>query len=626
MPICPHCNASIHAGAVDQCPACGYGMHRADAIFGDNEVEFTRVVDAAGALTHRERMDLLRYLERLEKRLKPVALGVYITDHGQTADFRHHAHWILNHARIHHPSFGKREQHRAVEDAALIESRPGEYRGHLEEEKGSWWKNLITLLQDWRSSCPPPVKQENLLILVLDVQLELACFSWGYMLDPYVNPDKINTCIVKARLLFRERAMVSALKKVMSLAVRQIAASSRRVNKKLRSKTGFAGYRAIQKMLAVSTAGALLAGAPYSYAQSEYEHLFDSDEAAEIADDDVAELVEPAPAVTAPQPYVPPVKADFSTGEAASYHAAPKWSSHDYGMLMNAELTGAYNMLLPDAPPPTAQPTAQQAQPTPEGVSVRGCYTEDYRPRPGRSVPELNDPQKLLTDVERADAVYELERLNAHSPFRIYVSLYRREQLENASYSVAELVRLVAGVDEYAVMLHYGLGDTPLLEVGFKSIDVTDAQRHEIYARLDAAVNAAGGGSAGLLAAMRCLHECINPMASTFVPLSAGSGFTLSNVLDKNIGAKPEEEEEESTMDKVLNMVMGTGLVPYLMAFLAAVLGVGGYILLRFLFPKGGHLLETRPDVRLNSRYGAGVSRYVRYLEGQEDAKVKNIF
>ena len=79
-------------------------------------------------------------------------------------------------------------------------------------------------------------------------------------------------------------------------------------------------------------------------------------------------------------------------------------------------------------------------------------------------------------------------------------------------------------------------------------------------------------------------------------------------------------------MDKVLNMVMGTGFVPYLMAFLAAVLGVGGYILLRFLFPKGGHLLETRPDVRLNSRYGAGVSRYVRYLEGQEDAKVKNIF
>jgi hypothetical protein len=115
-------------------------------------------------------------------------------------------------------------------------------------------------------------------------------------------------------------------------------------------------------------------------------------------------------------------------------------------------------------------------------------------------------------------------------------------------------------------------------------------------------------------------------MASSFVPLSAGSGFTLTKVLDESVGQAPPEEEEESTIDKAINMVMGTGLVPYFLAFMAAVLGVGGYIVLRFLLPRGGHLLETRPDVRLNSRYGAGVSRYVRYLEGQEDAKVKNIF
>ena len=37
-----------------------------------------------------------------------MALCVYITDHGRLRDLRPHAHWILNHARIHHPSFGKR--------------------------------------------------------------------------------------------------------------------------------------------------------------------------------------------------------------------------------------------------------------------------------------------------------------------------------------------------------------------------------------------------------------------------------------------------------------------------------------------------------------------------------------
>ena len=626
MPICPHCNASIHAGAVDQCPACGYGMHRADAIFGNNEVEFTRVVDAAGALTHRERMDLLRYLEDLERDLLPVALGVYITDHGQTTDFRHHAHWILNHARIHHPSFGKREHRRAVEDAALIEGKPGEYRQQEEEKKGSILKRIGEYVRDAFHPYPPSVKQEYMLILVLDVQLELACFSWGYMLDPYINADKINTCIVKARLLFRERAMVLALKRVMSLAVRQIAASSHRINKQLRSKTGFGGYRAVQQMLALSLGGALLASSPVSSAQNDYAHLFESDDVAELPDDDVAEVVEPAP-VTTPQPVqTVPVKSDFTPGDAAGYNKAPKWSGQDYEMLMNAKLAGGYNMLMPDTPPPVASPTAPQVQTSPEGVSVRGCYTEDYRPRPGRCVPELNDPQKLLTDVERADAVYELQYLNAHSSFRIYVSLYQREQLENAGFSVAELVRVVAGVDEYAVMLHYGLGEPPLLEIGFKSIDVTDEQRHEIYNRLNAAVNAAGGGAEGLLAAMNCLHECIKPMAGDFVPLSAGSGFTLAPVLDESVGKAPEEEEEESTVDKILGVVSGGTLIPFCVAFLVAVFGAVCTFLFCLWRRKFGRLLETRPDVRLNSRYGAGVSRYVRYLEGQEDAKVKNIF
>ena len=183
------------------CPACGYSIEQANRILGEGQVEFTRVVDAAGALTHQERLELMRALEQMERRIRPVALCVYITDVGQADELRTHAHWILNHARIHHPSFGKREQLRAIEDAELRERRPGESRPAQEPEQ-NWftrgWTALREFVMDALHPLPPPVRHEWMLILVLDVQLEMACFSWGYKLDPYIDPDRINTCIKSA--------------------------------------------------------------------------------------------------------------------------------------------------------------------------------------------------------------------------------------------------------------------------------------------------------------------------------------------------------------------------------------------------------------------------------------------
>ena len=99
MPICPKCSATIHRGAEDACPACGYDISQADEIYGEGLVEFTRVVDAAGALTHQERSELMHALEQMERKIRPVALCIYITDVGQAQELRTHAHWILNHAR-----------------------------------------------------------------------------------------------------------------------------------------------------------------------------------------------------------------------------------------------------------------------------------------------------------------------------------------------------------------------------------------------------------------------------------------------------------------------------------------------------------------------------------------------
>ena len=76
MPVCPQCSANIHTGALHRCPVCGYSIQRAEKVFGTGRVEFTRVVDAAGALKNNDRQDLMRYLENLERNLPPVALCV----------------------------------------------------------------------------------------------------------------------------------------------------------------------------------------------------------------------------------------------------------------------------------------------------------------------------------------------------------------------------------------------------------------------------------------------------------------------------------------------------------------------------------------------------------------------
>lgn len=248
MPICPSCSATIHPGAEDRCPVCGYNLARANKLFKDGEVEFTRVLDGAGALTHQERIELLRTLEDLERNISPVALCIYLTDDGRAQNFRTHAHWILNHARIHHPSFGKREQRKAIEDAELRLATPGEKRHYADVSPGlleRLWTSIKTYVRDAWHPMPPPVRQEWMLILVVDVQLEMACFSWGYKLDPYVNPDSINSCIVGAKLQFRERAMVNGLKKVMKAATTRIALDARKVNRNLRRSTMGRGLRAL---------------------------------------------------------------------------------------------------------------------------------------------------------------------------------------------------------------------------------------------------------------------------------------------------------------------------------------------------------------------------------------------
>jgi len=596
-------------------------MDRADGVFGSNDVEFTRVVDEAGALTHHERMELIRSLADLERHVSPVALCVYITDHGQLQEFRPHAHWVLNHARIHHPSFGRREQIRAIEDAEFRERRPGEGRPAEEEEEISWptrqWQSFCSWCRDLWLPTPPPTRQDWMLILVLDVQLEIACFSWGYMLDPYITPDKITSCIVGARLQFRERALVTALKKVMKSAAAHLAQASRRVNKSLRQSSR-RRLNVLPWLLGVGLGGGW-AMVPSARAQ-------------EAAPPPPAEVVQPAPEVAPAEP-VPEPAPPVVPGVAASYEVEPKWSSVDYTNLMSGNLSQCYNLLMPGevqkkapeksprrASAPSRRGTAQDSPEAESDTRVPGRYCKFYLDPRGTA---LRDPQQLLTEVERADVAHLLRELNAHARFHIYVSVFKDGQEVPREIAAANLVTNVAQPGQYVAVLQYALGEPPVIEIGYKEIRPTDEQVREWQFKVRESVVAAGGGGAGLLTAVRCLHDILLPLSESFTPLTPE---TAGNVRLIELPLKPEKREKEVTFkDKMKEWVESGAAIPYVVFGVTGVV-IAGLFTWLFLWSRScGRLFESEPDYRLGSRYGAGVSRYVRYLEGKEASREKKL-
>lgn len=609
MPICPKCSATIHAGAEDQCPACGYDISQADEIFGEGQVEFTRVVDAAGVLTHQERLELMHALEQLERRIRPVALCIYITDVGQVQELRTHAHWILNHARIHHPSFGKREQLKAIEDAELRERRPGEARPP-QEPRQSWlertWQAVREHVLDALHPLPPPVRHEWMLILVLDVQLEMACFSWGYKLDPYIDPDRINTCIKSAQLQFRERAMVPALRKVMRKATRRISVSASSVNRKLRRA---------QKMSALAAALGIMLG---------------SSALAEEA------VQNPPPAEQQAAAPASPEQDD----------EMPHWRAEDYRHLMAGELLTGYTSLFPPKPTPEeikaeearkkelrrqqrelqrqrklpVQKTQKPDKPEESDTRILGRYSDIYiHPPKGSS---LNDPQNLLTTVEKEDVEHVLRELNANSKFRIYVSVFKGGQDIPSELSVDMLVTATVQPCEYAVLMRYPTGNPAAIELGYQEINPAEARRHEWLQKVR---TAAGDGSAeGLMSALRCISSQITPISDTFVPVITNSGRKPPKI---TIQYKENKKEKKRTIkDRIQEAIENpliVSMVLYPLGILSSLVG------LWFVFNwmrTSSKLVESEADLRLSSPYGAGVSRYVRYLEGTEAGKEKRLF
>lgn len=182
MPTCPKCLHNFHRGAESLCPHCGFSLENLDKKYGRDSIPYRRVCDNAGALRQQDRVKLNALLEKLERRIPPVLLSVYFPNILEPFSLIPHSFWVMNHLTV---------------DEAGFPSHQG------------------------------PLDPQWLLILVLDVRTDTACFMWGYELDPYVEPDLINKSIMKARIPLRESMLLQAVGSIMKDAVQLVARKAR---------------------------------------------------------------------------------------------------------------------------------------------------------------------------------------------------------------------------------------------------------------------------------------------------------------------------------------------------------------------------------------------------------------
>ncbi len=181
MPTCPKCLHNFHRGAESLCPHCGFSLENLDKKYGRDSIPYRRVCDNAGALRQQDRVKLNALLEKLERRIPPSSFpSISPTSWSPFPSFP--TAWMMNHLTV---------------DEAGFPNPQG------------------------------PLAPQWLLILVLDVRTDTACFMWGYELDPYVEPDLINKSIMKARIPLRESMLLQAVGSIMKDAVQLVARKAR---------------------------------------------------------------------------------------------------------------------------------------------------------------------------------------------------------------------------------------------------------------------------------------------------------------------------------------------------------------------------------------------------------------
>ncbi len=632
MPICPKCDSSFHKGASELCPMCGYSLSLADQVYGNGIFDLSRVTDPAGALKQEEIYKLSDFLEQLERRVAPVALAVYITDQGQTNAFTQHAHWILNHGQINHASFGKRSARKAIEESTsrIIKVDLGGQEEQSEfpayyEAPPDIFTRLLRSIKDYFQKPIGHVEPEWLLMLVIDVQLRAACFTWGYKLDPYIESKWLEEAIKDKRLKFRESALVPSIKAVLRRTVASLASSAIDTNAKLKladqpknlplrlpepspkKPRDFSTLirNAEMRGRAVRTESAISGPreAKSRNSASNKKNTTREGRRPFLLPFLLLGLLADSPHTSPSTAPKPPL-----IGSPATSEFAPSWAPSDATQLANAGQAELYRQSLP----------RNANRPTPALKEVAPC--EPIKPhelidQARHSFGLLLDPRGLLSKQEHQELSDRLRLLQAETPYTIYLCILQAEQPMTSELEPETLLGFIGKSGEFCLMLQYRVGKAQSLHLGYHAqIELSDATITHINEQLQHSVINQSGHTATLLAALDILqYELEEP--SRFWDSDMLYGAERVKKLDIEWEDDPVAAARAKFSFK--EFVMGTSLGPEVWVSLSFILCTSLYLLGRVWRRRRVQLYDTEADYRLSSPVGASVSRPVRYREGR---------
>lgn len=622
MPICPQCRSHFHVGAKDQCPDCGYCLPQAEARLGYGVVDFPRVLDAAGVLSRDECTSLIQFLEKLERKIRPVALCVYLTDRGQREELAMHAHWILNHAQINHKAFGRRDRRLAIEDSKMQMSFASkdefdDAKLHDSPRKAQrvrrFYHRLVDAYYHLFYPTPPPVEKEWMLVLVLDVQLGRACFSWGYKLDSYVSGEELAALIPCAHSSFRNKDILTGIKRVMRCVTSYVSGNATDINSMIRRDK----RKHYQRQMAEAVAEAKKmdddhpvqptepTAAPPSRAgsSSALNLLVFCLLAAGFAQDALAQS--PPPPTLTPLPLTPP---SVFAGSPATHSSFPTWSSREQQLIQTGQMSPTSAILFAQA---RQQPIA------PSEAAPAESSLKAWRPqRPHLDGDHLVDDEQLLSDLEAQDLRRELARLNANKNYHLYICVADARGGASADASASAMLPLVVGMGEQALLIQYHIGRTPSIEIAGQGLSLGTEEMAQWQALLNQRVGAYLHPRDAMMRASGLADELLAAQSPHMRQGGVDDTLYLPKV-EMNIpgvdAAKEKKEAKKSVKEHVIEQA-GDWLV-YLNIFLSSIICIGIYLLLRWWTRRKALLLETSVDKRLAAEFGSGVSPSVLYKE-----------
>lgn len=501
--------------------------------FGKSQIQIKRLTDNIGALNSQERAKITKALEKIERRISPVALAVYFPEVEMHNQFLGHAFWALNHGVIAKDTFR------------------------------------------WRKA---PVKAEWLLMLVIDIRSGLACFTWGYQLDPYIDVNRINSCIIQARLSMRDNDFVEAIPAIMHKAALHIARQAHRIHRHSIL------YPILRSITLMGLSSALV----------------------------------------------------FGSAHAAS-HNMPTWAPNDSKQLMKGEWWNKQlnSTLKPQTKTPQQQSflpltTSEELKRLPllpeNDAEVLPIFLPEY---PLAAVAGIIDPQKLLNQMEKEELQALLSSVQKYNKVKFYISIFAKDQKVPAALNAPTLARSIFHEGERSILLHIHLGDSKKTQISYDA-ELTaalpeDTRRSMLNAIKEHAKHF-NEPSSVLFESVRLLARLSQPSIQKLNhQLKPQTNNTHTDGSSTEIPPVPlviptdPVQHHSSMKELILSMAEGkTGIALFTTLIIATLLSlITVWIRLR----RHVQLQPSDADLRLDATVGAGVSRAVNYKDGKETSK-----